>query len=131
MQGVEKRQVLQAMNKPKPKVPATAYRDAEGWVLFDADRNVIEDWPVGWPKTVDATFLEMQGVQLVQRPCSVIGRRMIQDTIASCAGTASILSEVCPEAVAIIRLCDSMAKKLRKLSLTAPLEPRIRSPLDP
>ena len=25
-----------------PDAPATAYRDAEGWVLFDANRNVIE-----------------------------------------------------------------------------------------
>lgn len=46
--------------------PATAYRDAEGWVLFDATKNVIEDWPAGWPKTVDSAFLKTKGVLLVR-----------------------------------------------------------------
>lgn len=52
------------MSEPKPKMPATAYRDAGGWVLFDADRNVIEEWPAGWPKTVDAEFLKREGVRV-------------------------------------------------------------------
>lgn len=46
--------------------PASAYRDAEGWVLFDGNRNVIEDWPAGWPKTVNSAFLKTQGVRPVR-----------------------------------------------------------------
>ena len=46
--------------------PATAYRDATGWVLFDALGNVIEDWPEGWPQTVDSAFLTMKGVRPVR-----------------------------------------------------------------
>lgn len=46
--------------------PASAYRDAEGWVLFDGKQNVIEDWPEGWPKTVDSVFLKTQGVRPVR-----------------------------------------------------------------
>jgi hypothetical protein len=42
--------------------PATAYRDAEGWVLFDKSGNVIEDWPADWPQTVDAQFLKTKSV---------------------------------------------------------------------
>ena len=45
--------------------PHSAYRDAEGWVLFDKSGNVVEDWPAGWPKTVDASFLRTKGVRPV------------------------------------------------------------------
>lgn len=46
--------------------PATAYRDAEGWVLFDENQNVIEDWPAEWPQTVNSEFLTTQGVRPVR-----------------------------------------------------------------
>jgi hypothetical protein len=43
---------------------ASAYRDAEGWVLFDTSENVIEKWPDDWPQTVDVKFLEHRGIKI-------------------------------------------------------------------
>lgn len=40
----------------------SAYRDAEGWVLFDASGEPVE-WPDSWPTEIDAAFLRERGIQ--------------------------------------------------------------------
>ena len=41
--------------------PATAYRDAEGWVLMDSKGDPT-DWPADWPKEINRRFLKSKGV---------------------------------------------------------------------
>jgi hypothetical protein len=41
----------------------TAYRDAEGWVLFDSQGEPTE-WPSDWPDVIDAEFLQAKGVRV-------------------------------------------------------------------
>lgn len=41
--------------------PASAYRDAEGWVLMDAKGDPT-DWPADWPKEINRRFLKSKGV---------------------------------------------------------------------
>ena len=40
---------------------ASAYRDAEGWVLFD-QRGEPTEWPDDWPSTIDRIFLRAKGI---------------------------------------------------------------------
>ena len=42
---------------------ASAYRDAEGWVLFDASGEPI-DWPASWPAEIDVAFLREHGIEV-------------------------------------------------------------------
>ncbi len=44
--------------------PATAYRDAGGWVLMDAKGDPT-DWPPDWPKEINRRFLKSKGVMPV------------------------------------------------------------------
>jgi hypothetical protein len=41
----------------------SAYRDAEGWILFDAQGEPM-DWPADWPNEIDAAFLRERGVEV-------------------------------------------------------------------
>lgn len=41
----------------------SAYRDAEGWVLFNAGGEPV-DWPTGWPEEIDAAFLRERGIEV-------------------------------------------------------------------
>lgn len=41
----------------------SAYRDAEGWVLFDASGDPVE-WPATWPDEIDAAFLHERGIRI-------------------------------------------------------------------
>lgn len=42
---------------------ASAYRDAEGWVLFDAAGEPVA-WPESWPTEIDAQFLSDRGIEI-------------------------------------------------------------------
>jgi len=44
--------------------PASAYRDAEGWVLMDSKGDPT-DWPADWPKEINRRFLKSKGVMPV------------------------------------------------------------------
>ena len=44
---------------------ATAYWDEGGWVLYDANGDLIEEWPPNWPKATNSLWLEEHGIKLV------------------------------------------------------------------
>jgi hypothetical protein len=47
-----------------PRKVASAYWD-EGWVLYDADGDLIEEWPPDWPKAVNGLWLEERGIEIL------------------------------------------------------------------
>lgn len=42
----------------------SAYRDAEGWILYGADQEPIEVWPKHWTERVTKQFLLSQGIEV-------------------------------------------------------------------
>lgn len=42
----------------------SAYRDSEGWVLFNRDEEPIS-CPEDWPSTFDSKFLEDRGIKIM------------------------------------------------------------------
>lgn len=53
------------LDKPEWKlVVASAYRDAEGWELFNVFGDLIEEWPADWPAKVNADFLKAKGIEV-------------------------------------------------------------------
>ena len=47
-----------------PRRVTSAYWD-EGWVLYDAAGDLIEEWPPDWPKAVNSLWLEERGIEIV------------------------------------------------------------------
>lgn len=37
----------------------------DGWELYDAKEARIEDWPEGWPESVNAAWLRSRGVEVL------------------------------------------------------------------
>lgn len=50
-------------SKPTAKVIDHAYRDAEGWILFDISGEPV-DWPKSWPDEIDVVFLRAHGIRI-------------------------------------------------------------------
>lgn len=42
---------------------ASAYFDT-GWILYDANDQMIDDWPEGWPDEIDAAWLRARGIEV-------------------------------------------------------------------
>ena len=64
MENAENALKLLTPSKPILHGVHSACWGGEGWELYDANGDAIEDWPQGWADTVSASFLKSQGVEV-------------------------------------------------------------------